>query len=62
MRRVIAAFDSFDEVDLVATVGAALVTVAAALMWLPLAPLVLGLLLLAYAIAASRNEPPEVTS
>lgn len=49
----------FDPIDLVATAGAALVTIAAALFWLPLAPLVLGILLLAYAINAARNETTE---
>jgi len=51
----------FDDIDLVAAAGAALVTIAAATIWLPLAPLTLGVLLLAYAIAASRRETPEET-
>lgn len=51
----------FDEIDLVAAVGAALVTIGVAAVWLPGAPIVLGLMLLAYAIRASSNEPPEVT-
>lgn len=55
-RELGAFLDSFDPIDLVATAGAALVTIGAAVVWLPAAPLVLGGLLLAYAIAASRNE------
>jgi hypothetical protein len=51
----------FDPTDVVATTGAALVTVGVAFVWLPAAPIVLGGLLLAYAIAASRNETPEET-
>lgn len=53
--------EGFDELDIVAAVGAALVTIAAAFIWLPLAPLVLGCLLLLYAINASRNEQPPET-
>ena len=51
----------FDELDLIAAAGAALVTIAAAFIWLPLGPLVLGVLLLVYSISASRNEPPPTT-
>lgn len=49
----------FDELDIVAAIGAALVTIGAAVVWLPLGPLVLGSLLLTYAIHASRTETPS---
>jgi hypothetical protein len=62
MRAIGGFIDSFDPIDVVAAVGAGLLTVGTAVIWLPAAPLVLGGLLLAYAINASRNEPPEVPS
>lgn len=49
---------AFAATDLVATIGAALVTAGVALVHIPAAFVVLGGLLLAYAIAASRTETP----
>lgn len=45
-------------IDIVALIGLALVTAGAALVYLPAGLIVPGVLLLTYAVAASRTETP----
>lgn len=50
---------TLDPLDLLAIVAVLLLTLGAGMIYLPAAPLVLGALLLAYAIFASRTEAPS---
>ena len=51
---------NLDPVDLVAAVGAALVSAGTALVFIPAGLIVLGVLLLVYAIAVTRASAQEV--
>jgi hypothetical protein len=48
-----------DLLDIAAIAGTLLLAVGLALIWLPLAPVVIGALLLAYAVLAARRPTPE---
>lgn len=48
-----------DPIDVVALVSVAVLAVGAAMVYVPAAFIVVGLLGLAYAVAASRKEPAE---
>lgn len=46
-------------IDVLAAIGLGLLTAGAALVFIPAGLMVAGALILLYAIAASRNEPPN---